>query len=65
LGLKLTLELILFLKIDVNGNGVIDKEELGPLLEALKVKMPGYKLRDLKEECGDTVDLDEFVEVKY
>ena len=47
----------------MNGNGVIDKNEIDTLLEAIQVNIPGYKLRCLKEEYGDTVDFDEFVEV--
>lgn len=49
----------------MNGNGVIDKDEIGPLLETIQVKMPGYRLRSLKDEYGETIDFEEFVEVIY
>ncbi|XP_031572293.1 plastin-2-like [Actinia tenebrosa] len=52
-----------FDSIDVNRNGVIDKDEIGQLLEAIQVKIPGYKLRSLKDEYGDTVDFEEFIEI--
>lgn len=51
------------LQFDADKSGFIENKEIENLLDNLSLKVPGHKLRTLKEEYGDKIDFEEFQEV--
>jgi len=52
-----------FEELDQDKSGVIENKEIENLLKVLDLKVAGHKIRDLKEEYGETIDFDEFQEI--
>ncbi|KAK3753039.1 hypothetical protein QZH41_014995 [Actinostola sp. cb2023] len=54
-----------FKALDLDNSGFIENDEIVNLLESLELKVPGHKLRTLKDDYGDQIDFEEFQEVSF
>nr|XP_043874082.1 plastin-2-like [Solea senegalensis] len=55
-----------FMKIDINNDGFISKDELNELFRAANLPLPGYKVREIVQDltCSShTLTFDQFTQV--
>ncbi len=48
-----------YLQIDIDGNGYLSVQELGPALEVLGYKLPAYQIRDLIQQFSENISGDQ------